>query len=211
MKPNESRQFQRSSKSIRPTSCTQTGWDTGLRRSLVLVNSLADLASESSHGAYHVGRSKSTTEPNVEAHTWDKPTLHRRREMGLSESWNALPSFHCRCFKGPDLLTLPATPGCVTLAIRKHCCAEHTALAYKENRGQAELCCSESLPLILTLLPICTVTFRSKVKKSTAPRCPRLVQPGRKRGRKPCLLEEGVAWPWTTKAIVCLPCRPPSP
>lgn len=142
VKLNESRQFLGSSKAIRPTYCTQTGWDMGLRKSL------ADLASDSSHGAYQVGRSKSIIEPNVEAHTWGKPALHRRQEMGLSESWNALPSFHRCHFKGPDLLTLPATPGCVILAISKYRCAEHAALAYKENRGQAELCCSESLPLI---------------------------------------------------------------
>lgn len=108
---NESRQFLGSSKATRSTCCSQSGWDMGVRRSLVLVSSLAKLASNPSYGAYHMGRSKGTVEPNVKAHTWDKATLHRRQELGLSESRNALHSFH-HCFKGPDphLTSHPRVP-----------------------------------------------------------------------------------------------------
>lgn len=106
MKLNETRQFLESSKATRSTYCTQSGWDMGVRRSLVLVSSTANLASDSSYEAYPMGRSEGTIEPNAEAPTWDKPTLHRRQEMGLSESRDALHSFH-HCLKGPDPLALP--------------------------------------------------------------------------------------------------------
>lgn len=55
---NETRQFLESSKATRSTYCTQSGWDTGVRRSLVLVSNMANLASDSSHGAYPMGRSR---------------------------------------------------------------------------------------------------------------------------------------------------------
>lgn len=69
VKLNESRQFLGSSRATRSTYCTQSGWDTGVRRSLVLVSSTANLASDSSP----MGRSKGTIEPSAEAPTRDKP------------------------------------------------------------------------------------------------------------------------------------------
>lgn len=151
VKLNESRQFLGSSKATRSTYCSQSGWDTGLRRSLVLVSSTANVASDSSYEASPMGRPKGTTEPTAEAPTQDKPTLHGRQEIGLSESKDALCSFH-HCFKGPDPLALPVTPECLILAIPrfnispKQCCTQHTALAHKKNQGQAEICLSGSLP-----------------------------------------------------------------
>lgn len=89
--------------------------------------------------------------PQLRPPEQDKPTLHGRQEIWLSESRDALCSFH-HCFKGPDPLALPVTPECLVLAIPrfnispKQCCTQHTALAHKKNQGQAEICLSGSLP-----------------------------------------------------------------
>lgn len=120
VKLNESRQFLGSSKATRPIHCTQSGWDMGLRGNLVLKSSLADLASD-----FLWSLSRGWT--HVEVHTWDKPTLHRKQEMGLSPGMPYLAS----TIVSKDLtpLTLPATPGCLTLAM----CPTHVMINTPPN------------------------------------------------------------------------------
>jgi hypothetical protein len=101
VKLKESRQFLGSSKATRPPYCTQTVWDMGLRRSLVLVNSLADLTSDSHRSLSH---------GQIQGHYRTLGGLTGRQEMGLSASRSALPSFHRHLIVSKDLTLLPSQP-----------------------------------------------------------------------------------------------------
>lgn len=95
----------------------------GLKGNLVLKSSLADLASDF---LWSLSRGR-TQGYHVEAHTRNKPTLHRRQEMGLSPGMPYLAS----TIVSKDLtpLTLPVTPGCLTLAM----CPTHVMINTPPN------------------------------------------------------------------------------